>query len=311
MPRKQSFMKKQKFPVGLRTFKTALAIVLAMIAVDQLGATTTKLIFAMLGAMAVVQPTFRESLDSCVAQTVGVIFGALMGVVLLMLPLGPLIATWLGVILVITGYNLLRIRFSPSLPCFIVVMLCTTPDIEPISYALGRIWDTAIGLGIGMLINVLVFPYDNSRKIRGIMESLDRDVILFLEEMFDGDNILPCSDHAAKKIADVEQQMNLFASQFLLLHRRRQLRQLNLFRSCSAMAKELVAHLSVLSGMEQVGRLNVENRRRLKACGAAIKDERPLNSVMEQDVVTNYHVDKILDLRHQLLQALGGRSAEK
>ena len=303
--------KKYKFPIGLRTFKTALAIVLAMVVVDQYGATTTKLIFAMLGAMAVVQPTFKESWESCVAQTVGVIFGAVAGVLLLLLPFGPLTTTWLGIILVITCYNLLHIHHSPSLPCFIVVMLCTTPDIEPITYALGRVWDTAIGLGIGMMINVLIFPYDNSRKIRDIMVSLDRDLILFLEDMFDGDDILPKADNVAGKIADVEKQMKLFESQFLLLHRRRQIRQMDQFRSCDRMAQELVSHMEVLGKMEHPGRLNVENRRRLTACGADIRDKRSLDSVMEQDVVTNYHVDKILDLRRELLKALGSKSVEK
>jgi len=302
---------KHKFPIGLRTFKTALAIVLAMIAVDHFGATTTKLIFAMLGAMSVVQPTFKESLDSCIAQTFGVIFGAVAGVLLLLLPFGPLTATWFGVILVITGYNLLHIRFSPSLPCFIVVMLCTTPDIEPITYALGRIWDTAIGLGVGMLINILIFPYDNSRKIRSIIESLDKDLIRFVEDMFDGDDVLPKADAVAGKISDVEKQMNLFASQFLLLHRRRQLRQLDLFRSCDRKARELVAHMEVLGQMERPGRLSAENRRRLAACGAVIRDQRTLDSILELDVVTNYHVDKLLDLRRELLLALGSDAAEK
>jgi len=125
--------KEHRFPIGLRTFKTALAVVLAMVVVDQFGATTTKLIFAMLGAMAVVQPTFKESVDSCISQIIGVIFGAFIGVLLLFLPIGPLTTTWLGIVIVIAGYNLLHIRYSPSLPCFILVMLCTTPGIEPIS----------------------------------------------------------------------------------------------------------------------------------------------------------------------------------
>ncbi len=30
--------------------------------------------------------------------------------------------------------------------------------MDPIRYALGRIWDTAIGLSVGMAINMLVFP---------------------------------------------------------------------------------------------------------------------------------------------------------
>ena len=126
---------RQYFPVGLRTIKTAIAVIVAMLIVDAYGASTSKLIFAMLGAMAAVQPTFQESLESCLTQIVGVLFGALVGILLLALPLSALAATGIGIVLVITLYNLLHIHFSPSLPCFIVVMLCTVPDIQPITYS--------------------------------------------------------------------------------------------------------------------------------------------------------------------------------
>ena len=56
--------------------------------------------------------------------------------------------------------------------------------------------------------------------------------------------------------------------------------------------------------MDRPGRLNEENRRRMKACGACIRDERALDSVMEKDVVTNYHVSQILTLRRELLDIL-------
>ena len=90
-----------KIPIGLRTIKTAAAIVISMFIVDFLGTSASKLIFAMLGAMAAVQPTFKESLDSCLAQIVGVLFGAVASIVLLMLPVPPLVATGIGMVLVI------------------------------------------------------------------------------------------------------------------------------------------------------------------------------------------------------------------
>jgi uncharacterized membrane protein YgaE (UPF0421/DUF939 family) len=168
-------MNKLKIHIGLRTVKTTVAVLLAMMVVELFGTTTSKLIFAMLGAMAAVQPTFSASVEACVSQIVGVMFGALMGILLRLLPVHPLITTGIGMIMVITLYNMLRIRFSPSLSCFVVVMLCNSPDILPMEYAVGRIWDTAIGLAIGMVINMLVFPYDNSRRIRSAVESLDTE----------------------------------------------------------------------------------------------------------------------------------------
>ena len=295
---------KKRVRVGLRTIKTAAAVVISMIIVDAYGATTSKLIFAMLGAMAAVQPTFKESLASCLTQIVGVIFGAVIGVLLLAFPIPPLVATGIGIILVITLYNALGIRFSPSLPCFIVVMLCTTPDIQPITYSLGRVWDTAIGLGVGMLINTLIFPYDNRSQIRATMESLDRELILFLEDMFDGDSILPDADKMSQKITTINQQLTVFANQKLLMRPSRQNRELKSFRDYEEKAHQLVAHMKVLSDMGGPGRLNDENRQKLISYGANIKDHRELNPMMERDIITNYHVDQILNLRHELLDML-------
>lgn len=292
-----------KVHIGLRTIKTTVAIVISMVIVDYLGASASKLIFAMLGAMAAVQPTFRDSLDSCYAQIIGVLFGAAASIVLAALPVPPLVATAIGMILVITLYNVLRIRYSPSLPCFIVVMMCTTPDIQPIGYALQRIWDTAIGLSVGMIINTLVFPYDNSRQIRATVESLDKELIAFLEDMFDGDDILPDADMMSQKVDAMYRQMRVFSNQ-KLLHLKRQQEKIETFHQCELKARVLLARMEVLSQMGSPGCLSEENRQALEECGARVLDKRCLGEPTERDVVMNYHIRQVLLLRRELLEAL-------
>ena len=290
--------------IGLRTVKTTAAVIISMMLVDRLGASDSRLIFAMLGAMAAVQPTFKESVASCLTQIVGVLFGAAAGLLLRLLPGPDLLAVGIGMVLVITLYHSLRMPYSPSLPCFVVVMVCVTPDVHPVIYAAERIWETAIGLAVGMAINTLVFPYDNSRRIRATAEGLDKVLIAFLEELFDGDEILPDAKAMRRTIDDLQRELELFSNQKLLLHLRRQKEQLETFRLCENKARELVARMEVLSQMGRPGRLDDENRRRLLACGANIRDQRPLDSVLERDVVTNYHVRQILKLRRELLDAL-------
>lgn len=298
------FRKYKRIRIGLRTIKTAVAVSLAMMIVTSYGATTSKLIFAMLGAMAAMEPTFQESLESCLTQIVGMFFGAMAGVILLALPFPVLLDAGIGIIFVITLYNIFHIRFSPSLPCLIVVTLCTTPDVEPLTYAIGRFWDTAIGLGVGMLINTLVFPYDNSKRIRFTAECLDRELIAFLENMFDGDNILPDTEKMTQIIDDMERQLEIFSKQWMLLYLRQKRRQLEKFRLCDGKARQLVAHMEILGRMNYPGRLNRKNRRHLVACGADIKDQRRIDVVQELDVVTNYHVSQILRLREELIDVL-------
>jgi len=258
--------------------------------------------------MAAVQPTFKDSVESCLTQIIGVLFGAVAGVLLLLLPVHYLVATGIGLVLVITLYNALHIRFSPSLSCFLVVMICTTPGIEPMTYAFGRIWDTAIGLSVGMLINTMIFPYDNSRQIRSTVASLDEELIRFLEDMFDGDDVLPNVEKMSGEIDKMATQLRIFGNQRLILKIKRQRWELKAFQACEGKARQLVAHMEVLCRMERPGRLTQENKDRLGGCAAVIRDERMLDEINEIDVVTNYHVERILSLRTELLGALRGSS---
>jgi uncharacterized membrane protein YgaE (UPF0421/DUF939 family) len=293
-----------KLRIGLRTIKTAAAVILSMVIVYFYGTTDSRFIFAMLGAMAAVQPSFKESLESCMTQIVGVIIGALMGIVLMNLPIHDLAACGIGIVVVITAYNTLRIRFSPGLACLIVVILCITPDISPVEYAAGRIWDTAIGLSVGMALNTLVFPYDNSAQIRATVQSLDKEVIRFLEDMYDGDDVLPDAEQMVSTIDEMARQFSIFSNQKFLRDRIRKQKQLETFQVCSIKARQLVAHMEVLSHMGNAGHLSRATLARLKACGADIRQDYIRDAIQEKDLIINYHINKLLTLREELLDAL-------
>lgn len=299
-------MKKIKFrsPIGLRTVKTAVAVLIAMVLVDRLGTSSSKLIFAMLGALNAMQPTFNESIESCLTQIVGVFLGAVAGWLLMLTGLHPILASCIGIIFVLILYNGLKIRYSAGLACIIVVSMCLDGETRPFTYALTRIWDTAIGLTVGMAVNTLIFPYDNSRRIRSLIRSLDEDVLRFLEEIFDGDEVLPDPESLRRKLRDMEDQLAIFSNQKLLLHLRRQKKDLERYNLCGEKARELTARLQILSLAGKPGRLNDENRQKLKHCGANIRDRRPLKNPQERDTVTNYHVRQILRLREEILDIL-------
>lgn len=290
--------------IGLRTVKTVAAVIISMLVVDRFGTTTSPLIFAMLGAMAVVQPSFKESLESFLTQIVGTLFGALIGSILLPVTIHPLVSIGIGIILVITLYNCFHIHYSPSLPCLILVIIFTTGQTQPMLYAFQRVWDTTIGMVVGMLINTLVFPYDNSNRIRATAQSLDREVIHFLEDMFDGDDKLPDVDVMIAKIDELSRELTIFENQKFLRDSRRQQRQLQTFKACAGKARQLIAHMEVLCHMGHAGHLSKATLKRLKDCGANIQDDRIVDAIQSTDIVANYHVAKILTLREELLEAL-------
>jgi len=294
----------EKIHIGRRTIKTVAAVVIAMLVAEFCGSTSSKLIFAMMGAMEAVRPTFKESVEAVLSQFIGIVVGALAAVLLHTLPIPDIVAAGIGILIVIVFYNMLKLPYSPSLACFIVVMICTTSDVHPVLYALGRIWDSAIGLAVGMLINVLVFPYDNSKKFRQAVQNLDAELILFLEDIFDGDNSLPDADIMEKKLADIAYQLSIFANQVLPFHKARQKEKLKLFRMCEGRARRLVSHLEVLCAMDVPGQLNDENLAELRKGGANIAEQPDLTEWTDKDTITNYHVAQILALRKELLSIM-------
>lgn len=294
----------KRIHIGRRTFKTALAVIVSLIIVSMYGATASKMIFAMLGAMSAMENTFKQSVEACLTQIVGVIIGAIVATCLSLLPIPALLMVGIGIVIIIVVYNVMGIHFSPNLPCLIIVMSCMNADVYPFEYALGRLWDTAIGLAVGMIINVLILPYDNSLKIRQTIEYLEKEVIVFLEEMFDDDKEYPDTAKMRKTIDDMASQLGIYSKQWLPFSVKQDKQKLEVFLKCENKARELMAQMEVLSQMEHPGRLDPEIRKRLEESGANIRDRRKIIRYEEEDIITNYHVAQILDLREELMETI-------
>ena len=297
--------KRTRFHIGMRTIKTVVSVIIAMLLVDSNLSPHSNLTLGMLGAVAAVQPSFKDSVDSSLAQIVGTVTGGIVGTLLLLTPLPTIVITAVAVVVVITVYNLLHISYAPSLPILVVVILCTTPDVNHIAYAFGRLYDTCIGLAVGLIINTLVFPYDNSRQIRFAVESLDRELILFLEDMFDGDDILPDPDVLGRKYDAMKGMLHIFSQQRIFTHLKLQKKEVAAFEVCRDKALSLVSRIYLLSVMGVPGHLNQEVCDLLAASGAKIKDKPWNGEFSERDIVINYHVKHVLNLRREILEALG------
>ena len=296
--------RRTRFRIGMRTIKTVLSVIIAMLLVETDISSYSHLSLAMLGAVAAVQPSFKESIDSSRAQIIGTVTGGIVGTILLLTSLPTIVITGIAVVVVITVYNLCHINYAPSLPILVVVILCTTPDISPFPYALARLWDTCIGIAVGLVINTVIFPYDNSRQIRFAVESLDKMLIRFLEDMFDGDDVLPEAEDLVNQIDALERMLKIFSQQRIFSHLNLQRREVQMFRICEGKAKALVARAQLLARMGTPGHMHQETYDRLIEAGANVRDIPHVGEFDERDIVINYHVKQILSLRRELLDAL-------
>ena len=158
--------------------------------------------------------------------------------------------------------------------------------------------------GRGTFHQYVVFPYDTRRQMRETVDELDRDLLRFLEDYFDGDDTRPDAEQMAAKIAGLERQLNLMREQKWVIHRRRKKLDLCSLQKCDTAARHLVTELEALSLIEVPGRLTEENRERLQNCGVVIRDQRTAEEENVADVVTNYHVARVLALRRTIREEL-------
>lgn len=293
------YLRKLHIPVGMRTVKTAIAVTLALLIIEHLGTSSAKIIFAVIGAIAAMENTLKAALRNCVSQIGGVIIGTVLAIIMRQFPIPGVVAVGLGIIVTMALFQLLRWNQSPVLACLILVTICTDSSIVAHSYGLARIWDTAVGLGIGLAANMLIVPYDNSKKIRRLMVSLDKDLIVFLEDMFDGDDELPGTGEMSELNDELEIQLAIFADQ-RLFRRKRQKSLLSQLQRCQDLARELLVEVRTLRNMNCTGRLNEHNRHRLQLLGARVPKLKLKGDFSTEEVVINYHVSHLLDLREKL-----------
>ena len=296
--------KRTRFHIGMRTVKTVVAVIVAMFVVQTRISPSSHLSLAMLGAVTAVQPSFKESIDASWSQILGTVVGGIVGNLLLLTPLPTIVITGIAVVVVIMTYNLFHIHYAPNLPVLVVVILCTTPDVNHVTYALGRLWDTCIGLGIGLAINTLVFPYDNSRQIRFAAEGIDKLLLNFLEEMFDGDDVFPDAEAMTRQVDAMDRMLNIFSQQRLLTHLKTQRKEVRMLKLCEGKAKALVARTQLLARMGTPGHLSQETYDQLIANGANILDKPWNGEFDERDHAINYHVKQVLNLRRELLEII-------
>ena len=94
-------MNRLKIHVGLRTIKTALAVMLALALAQARGSTLP--IFSAIGAIVAMSRTLGDALTACLTQLAGIVCGCAIGVLfVLLLPAQSPVVIGLGIVVVIS-----------------------------------------------------------------------------------------------------------------------------------------------------------------------------------------------------------------
>ena len=287
--------------VGLRTFKTALAVTIALLITRLINSYSP--IFAGLGAIVAMTRTMREAIDAAKTQFVGVILGGIVGVLLLLIsPSPPVLLVGAGVLAVLCLCALFKLYYAMSLAAIIVLSVCVSTTGNEIVDLAYRLVDTAIGLSVGLGVNMLIKPYNNRPRVIQLFWKLVNRLPAYLDDCVIKD-LYP-------DLSGYEMDLRTLAAE-LDIYRRQHFRKKGVHEQDSVflqglyqLAECIYQELCALCCMDSIGKPLPENLERLRDLGIEIPPELPCQDGNEKNIVTNYHLNRILDARDFLIDLL-------
>lgn len=287
--------------VGLRTFKTALAVTIALLIAQLINSYSP--IFAGLGAIVAMTRTLRDALEAAKTQFVGVILGGIIGLILLLIsPTPEALLTGAGVLAVLCLCALFKLYYAMSLAAIIVLSVCVSTSGNPILGLAYRLVDTAIGLGVGLAINMLIKPYNNRPRVIQLFWKLANSLPAYLDDCVIKD-LYPDLTGYETGLRTLAAELDIYRRQHF---RKREAHEQDVIflQGLYQLAERIHQELCALCCMDFIGKPLPRNLERLKEVGIEIPSELPCKCGEEEVTVTNYHLDRILDARDFLIALL-------
>lgn len=280
--------------LGTRVVKTAIAVTLSVFLIRFFATDDLSVFYAGFGALIAMDTTFSNSLRQGLTQLIGVLAGTVMGYlsVLLFPSMTPAWMAGLGVLLLIVLCNALKLSFSASLSCIIFLSACLTPTDDIVRDSLFRLRDSSLGIGIALVVNALIRPYNNKKRILALLERLRAQIPGDIEQIVVKEQF-PDLQESVAILRQLDRELNLYHSQHFF-HRKHD--DEALLRGCYQLAQRMLQEMEAICGMDCLGDLAMESAAVMQELGMELPEAGlPGRKCTRHDtIVMNYHLDKLL-----------------
>ena len=151
--------------VGMRTLKTGMAVILTLI-IAEFGMIINP-IYAAIGTVLAMQTTVRGSFLMGRNRLLGTLIGGVLAYLFALVYSGNSLIIGVAVIISICVCNFLKLSDSISITLTVLLSILIGLDTnDPLTYSLIRIWDTSIGVVIGIVINYFVAQPNYQKNIK-------------------------------------------------------------------------------------------------------------------------------------------------
>ena len=280
--------------LGTRVVKTAIAVTLSVFLSRFFATDDLSVFYAGFGALIAMDTTFSNSLRQGLTQLIGVLAGTVMGYlsVLLFPSMTPAWMAGLGVLLLIVLCNALKLSFSASLSCIIFLSACLTPTDDIVRDSLFRLRDSSLGIGIALVVNALIRPYNNKKRILALLGRLRAQIPGDIEQIVVKEQF-PDLQESVAILRQLDRELNLYHSQHFF-HRKHD--DEALLRGCYQLAQRMLQEMEAICGMDCLGDLAMESAAVMQELGMELPEAGlPERKCTRHDtIVMNYHLDKLL-----------------
>ena len=280
--------------LGTRVVKTAIAVTLSVFLIRFFATDDLSVFYAGFGALIAMDTTFSNSLRQGLTQLIGVLAGTVMGYlsVLLFPSMTPAWMAGLGVLLLIVLCNALKLSFSASLSCIIFLSACLTPTDDIVRDSLFRLRDSSLGIGIALVVNALIRPYNNKKRILALLGRLRAQIPGDIEQIVVKEQF-PDLQESVAILRQLDRELNLYHSQHFF-HRKHD--DEALLRGCYQLAQRMLQEMEAICGMDCLGDLAMESAAVMQELGMELPEAGlpGRNCTRHDTIVMNYHLDKLL-----------------
>lgn len=287
-----------KYRIGMRTLKTALAVVIGLYISYLLDLDSA--IFVSIAAVSTMKPSMSESLEDFKNRLFTCVFGVMVGYFFSKISvveyLEPLIAG-LGILLTIYILVVVKMKDMTQLSCIVfVASFCSNSD--KFYYATNRIIGTVIGIIVGVLVNYFISSPNVWEDFILAARSCYRSSNLVLKQILSGEKV---------DLSEFNRELASATKLFKLLEKEADTPFQYRYKKISREKRIMSLIESISVRLEVVENMNADHFS-FEVSQEALKrydlEEEYSSDLDVEDRVYNYHIEYILKYMDQLKEEI-------
>ncbi|WP_426348938.1 FUSC family protein [Alloiococcus sp. CFN-8] len=297
---------KLNLKIGLRIYKTALAIFLCVVISNFFGISP---FYPCIAAVISMESTVINSYKAGVNRMQGTFIGAIIGLVFSSIRKGNPFLISLGTIIIIAFCNRFKLKKSIviSNTVFIAIMINLTSK-SPLEYSFFRLLDTLLGIVISVLVNYLVFAPKLHEKILEVMDEIKANILNKLSAIAHGGELVDLEDLSIliskynTLVAALEEEHVIYRGEDLYL---------DSFVNTSKSLEALFIYLEALMLIKEKGTaISSDNIALLSGVTGisgeelmAVRDkDKGTDTEKEENIIFNYNLRKVIEIYNKMMK---------